>query len=541
MKTMGQAYRPAKPIEGRFDAIVVGSGMGGMSVASLLAQKSWKVLLLEQHNVVGGLTQSYSRNGYRWTVGLHYIGDVGSSQTTTWRLFDAVTESGIAWAKLPDIYNRMVIAGKAYDIPAGATNYAAALKRYFPNETDAIDRYLHLVQEVTKSSSGYFAEKALPPNQADATYEAMCGKFHGFSDELTIDVLSKLTSDKELIAVLCANWGDYSLEPSKSSFAMHCMLAKHYLNGGSYPTGGGQSFSKAIVPIIERAGGMVLHSAEVTEILVEDGETKGVRLSSGEELACPVVISNAGVQNTYGRLVSRDNLRPTGLLDQLGKVADSYAVVGLNIGFNRPARELGFGSANIWAHPSNDLEANLEAHRTDFSAPFPWTFITFPSTKDPSWDEAHPGKSTVEMYGYTDFRHFEKWRGSRWMKRGDDYLALKENIRERLLDELFRHAPAARSALDCVEVSTPLSYETFVKRERGGFMGIEASPQRFRQRWLRARTPIKGLYLTGQDISTDGIIGALVGGVITASTILGVDMMTEIRKRYVNPHQPQAI
>jgi all-trans-retinol 13,14-reductase len=68
------------------------------------------------------------------------------------------------------------------------------------------------------------------------------------------------------------------------------------------------------------------------------------------------------------------------------------------------------------------------------------------------------------------------------MKRGDDYLALKENIREHLLGEFFSHAPQAREALDYVEVSTPLSYETFAKRERGGFMGIESSPQRFQQK-----------------------------------------------------------
>ncbi|WP_448044988.1 hypothetical protein [Bradyrhizobium liaoningense] len=115
------------------------------------------------------------------------------------------------------------------------------------------------------------------------------------------------------------------------------------------------------------------------------------------------------------------------------------------------------------------------------------------------------------------------------MKRGEDYLALKEKIRQRLLDELFRHVPAARSALDYVEVSTPLSYETFVKRERGGFMGIESSPQRFRQTWLRATTPIDGLFLSGQDVSTDGVIGALVGGVLASSAVLGRDLMRDLR------------
>ena len=338
-----------------------------------------------------------------------------------------------------------------------------------------------------------------------------------------------LIEDPQLIALICANWGDYGVEPTRSSFAMHCMLAKHYINGAFYPVGGGMAFSQLIAPIIERAGGAVLHSAEVNEILVEAGVTQGVRLSSGEEIRCPVVISNAGVQNTFSRLLSPQVSRESGVDQLLEKVTDTYAVVGLNIGFNRSAAELGFTPANIWSHPGSDFQANLDAHRKDFNAPFPWVFMTFPSAKDAAWDAQFPNKATVEMYGYTHYEHFQQWSGTRWMKRGDDYLALKENIRERLLEELFRHVPKAREALDYLEVSTPLSYETFSKRQRGGFMGIESTPQRFQQKWLRAQTPIQGLYLTGQDVTTDGVIGALVGGVLCASAVVGEDLMTQIR------------
>lgn len=242
-----------------------------------------------------------------------------------------------------------------------------------------------------------------------------------------------------------------------------------------------------------------------------------------------MIISSAGIQNTFSRLLPADISSDAGLDQLLKKVTDTYAVVGINIGFNRSAEELGFTPANIWSHPTNDLQANLDAHRADFNAIFPWTFNTFPSTKDPSWDKDFPDKATVEMYAYTNFAHFKQCAGTRWMKRADDYLTLKENIRERLLEELLRHVPKARDALDYVEVSTPLSYETFAKRERGGFMGTKSSPQRFRQKWLRAQTPIKGLYLTGQDLATDGVIGALVGGVLCASAVTGKDLMTFIR------------
>ena len=328
---------------------------------------------------------------------------------------------------------------------------------------------------------------------------------------------------------LYANWGDYSLEPSRSSFAMHCMLAKHYMHGAHYPEGGGPAFAQAMVPIIEAAGGRVLHSAEVAEVLVDRDVVQGVRLASGEVVRCPRVVSNAGVQNTFGRLLQGSSPGVQAAKALLPTVQDTYAIVGLNIGFKASHAELGFTPANIWSHPGPDFEANLVAHRQDFDAPFPWHFITFPSTKDPLWERDFPGRATVEMYAYTDYSHFARWAGTPWMKRGDDYLARKAVVQQRLLDELFRHAPAAAQHVDVVEVSTPLTYETFAKRERGGFMGVASSPQRFTQDWLRPATPVQGLYLTGQDVATDGVIGALVGATLCASVILQRDLMTEIR------------
>jgi len=527
--TTGTPYRKHEGIQGDFDTVVIGSGMGGLALASFLAQDGQKVLLLEQNHIVGGMTQAYSRNGYRWTVGMHYIGEVGNPKTAGWKLFNRATGGRLRWAPMPDIYNRMVISGRSYAVPAGPQAYAHFLTSHFPGEAEAIQTYLSLVSSISKSSAVYFGAKALPAEAGEALMRRHGQDFMHFARQTTQEALRSLTGNDELVAVLCANWGDYSLEPSKSSFAMHCMLAKHYLQGASYPEGGGAAFAQAMVPLIEAAGGRVLHSAEVAEVLVADDVVQGVRLASGEDVPCRRVVSNAGVQNTFGRLLHGDSPGVRAAKAQLTGVKDTYAVVGINVGFKASHAALGFTPANIWSHPGPDLEANLTAHRQDFEAPFPWHFITFPSTKDPLWERDFLGRATVEMYAYTDYRHFARWAGSAWMKRGDDYLARKDVIRQRLLSELFRHVPAAAPHVDHVEVSTPLSYETFAKRERGGFMGVEASPQRFDQAWLRPATTIRGLFLTGQDVATDGVIGALAGAALCASVILQRDLMAEIR------------
>lgn len=514
-----------------YDAIVIGSGMGGLSAASILSQKGKKVLLLEQHNVIGGCTHAYARKGYEWNIGLHYIGDVHNENTMTRKLFDYVTQAGIEWASMPEVYNRIVVAGKEYPFKQGTENYIAALKSFFPEEEKTIDDYMGLMKAAVRTSNRYFSLKAMPEQMADALYSDFAEPFLEYANKTTYEVLSSLTDNQELIAVICGNYGDYSLPPKRSAFAMHAMLVRHYIESAAYPAGGAASLAKSIVPIIENNGGKVLYSAEVNEILLEDERAVGVRLANGDEIRARYVVSNAGVNNTFGKLLPDSAAPKKALNENLEQVNKAYCAVGLNIGLSKDAESLGLHGANIWAHPTSDLDGNIERHKKDFNEPFPWAFMTFPSAKDITWNDRFPGKSTIEMFCSTDYGHFSKWAGTDWMNRGEDYDAIKEEIAKRMFAELYKYVPQIEPYVDYYEVSTPLSYEHFLRRDEGNFMGVEATPARFNQKWLRAETPVNGLFLTGQDVTTDGVIGALMGGVIACSRILGKDIPSEIAGR----------
>ena len=158
-------------------------------------------------------------------------------------------------------------------------------------------------------------------------------------------------------------------------------------------------------------------------------------------------------------------------------------------------------------------------------------YISFPSAKDPSFDKRHPGHSTIEVLTVGPYKWFERWEGTSWKKRGEEYEAFKRGFEQRLLDVLYEHCPSTRGKVDITELSTPLTTRNFVNHPHGEIYGLAHGPDRFEHRWLRPRTPIKGLYLTGADVCSAGVAGALMGGVLSSTAILGPKVMKEVFAR----------
>ncbi len=526
---VGRRYRPNR-LETAYDAIVIGSGMGGLTTAALLSELGYKVCVLEQHYTAGGYTHSFERNGYEWDVGVHYIGEVGA-RTRSKRMFDFLSGGKLAWAPMDAEYDRFYIGDKVFNAIAGKQAFRDNLIRRFPSEAGAIDRYIQLLAAVGGALNALGMERVLKPWQRTLAAPLTSWRRPRHLYRNTYDVLRELTDDADLIAVLCGQWGDMGLPPKQSVFMVHAMIARHYLHGGYYPIGGSWRIADSIIPRIRRAGGEVFTYARVMEIVVEDGSVRGVAMADGHRIDCPCVISSAGIVNTFSDLLAGPTVEAAGYTRLLPKVKPSFAHLGVYVGLRHTAAELGLPKTNYWIYPGNDYDAAVERFTRDRHAPFPVVYISFPSAKDPDYLNRHPGTATIEIVAPTPYEWWQPWSGTTWGKRGDDYERQKDELGSRLMDHLYEKLPQLEGKVDYYEISTPQSTNWFAGYRNGELYGLEHTAVRLRQDWLGPRTRIPGLWLTGQDTLTCGVTGAMMSGMLTTMAIAGMRRTGPLMKR----------
>jgi all-trans-retinol 13,14-reductase len=530
---IGHRYRP-KRLAADYDAIVIGSGMGGLTTAALLSELGQRVCVLEQHYTAGGYTHSYERNGYEWDVGVHYIGDVGAP-TRTRKMFDFLSSGKLEWAPMDSEYDRFYIGDKVFNTRAGRQEFRDNLVRQFPDEEAAIDAYLQLLKEVGTGLTAFSMGRMLKPWQRALASPVLSWKTPDHLFRNTYEVLSELTDDQDLIATICGQWGDMGLPPRRSAFMVHAMIARHYLYGGFYPVGGSWKIAESIIPKIQASGGEVFTYARVKKILVEGGKTMGVEMEDGHRISCRCVISSAGVSNTFGQLLDVEVSKSLGYASKLAAVEPSFAHLGVYIGLQETAEELGLPKTNFWIYPSADYDGDVQRFMDDKmnnkETEFPVVYISFPSAKDPDYLNRHPGTATIEIVAPAPYEWFDKWRDETWGKRGEDYESFKDDLGDRLMEHLYAKLPQLRGKVDYFEVSTPLSTNWFGGYQRGELYGLSHSAERLQQDWLTPKTKIDGLWLSGQDILTCGVTGAMMAGLMTTTAMVGMRRMAPVMKK----------
>lgn len=500
-----------------WDAIVIGSGMGGLSCAAALARMGQKVLVVEQHYVAGGLTQTFFRGGFRWDVGVHYLGEMGPGGEAR-AILDWLSGGAIEFASMGDVYDILHFPG-GFELQVARTQdaYQAELKKHFPNSAAEIDAYFGALAEADGATRAIFAGRAMPRPLA-GIYRFWRGREIGrWWGRASAEVLRETISDPKLRAVLSAQRANYGgMDLSATSFGLQALITRHYFNGAYYPVGGAKVFAEKLVPVIEQAGGAIRLKAKVCELLVEKGAVLGVRLEDGEEIRAPKTFSDAGARNSVAMLP--EELRKSEWAHAILSFAPSPCHVALYLGFEGDIAAHGATSANHWFHETWDMDAGLWRDPSGETTS-PGVFVSFPTLKDPAHVEGAKRRHTGEIVAMVDWASFVRWRNSSRNDRPQDYKTFKEAIERNLMAQFARYFPALAPMATAQELSTPLSTVAFTGAPQGAIYGIEVSPRRFLSDSLRPRTPIPGLFLTGQDVVTPGVTGAMMGGVLAAAAV----------------------
>lgn len=518
--------RPSRLLENP-DAIVIGTGIGGLSIASTLAQKrGMRVLMLEHNDVPGGSTHCHEIDGFEFNSGVDSIGDMdprvgrGLFRATA----DFITGGKLEWAKMPDVHETCTFGDDVYEWFSSPEKNIEWIERRFPGEGD-VRGYYELEEKIEWWAWSWAMTKLAPswvPERArEGLYGAFGGKWRKYMTRTTSDVLrNELGFSERLAAIFSYMYGNHGRTPELAPFAFHAVNLFHYRTGAYYPVGGPAQIANCVIPIVEAAGGQLAVSTPAEKILVEDGRAVGVRLGDGTEIRSRLVISDASAYVTFMQLLPEEEREKHGYASRFEQTGPSPAHLYLMLGYDE---EIELPQQIIWHMPSYpdvgryDLSAADKSYKSEMRFEGMGGYLLSPSARDPVYRERHPGKSTVIVLAEATAAWVKRYR-----EEPEFRPQFEAGVRDNLMALVHRYLPQLKG-------KTPATVRTGVPmgcnpRAWGGCsLGLEPSGDHFTRdtHWLRPKTPIEGLWLTGQDSFSAGVCGAMASGSLTYAALTG--------------------
>ncbi|XP_068161650.1 inactive all-trans-retinol 13,14-reductase [Antennarius striatus] len=518
------------------DVIVIGSGIGGLTAAATLAKVGKKVLVLEQHDQAGGCCHTYIEKGFEFDVGLHYIGQL--HENSLLRIaFDQISEGQLEFHQLDQHFDTIHIGTgaekRSYHILSGKTEMKTNLQKQFPDDKEAIETFFKIMK-VSAKKTHYLATLKLIPQWVSlfllkSGIADLISPVFRLSGTCAADFVSTLTSNKDLHVIL--SYLFYGVPPNDSSVLINALLIHHYKRGAYYPKGGASEIAFHIIRTIQKYGGNCLVRAPVSQILVnQKGAAYGVKVRKGQEeveVHAPVVVSNCGIFTTFQKLLPPEIQVKADIQERLNMMKHGRGSFLVFSGFDGTEEELGLTATNFWLFKNNDMDKSMDdffaLSKEEAPDNIPMMFITMPSSKDHEASIRHPGKSCMTILTMVKYEWFEEWKDTTVRKRGDEYYNYKMRFAKNLFDWACTLFPKIRDKLVFQDVATPLTNMHYLGAQRGAMYSAEHNLDRFQAESVarnRCNTPVKNLYISGQDVFSCGIAGALHGGLLCASTVL---------------------
>jgi phytoene dehydrogenase-like protein len=514
-----------------WDAIVIGSGLGGLTCAAYLCALGKRTLVLEAHYVAGGNSQAFRRQirdrQYEFDVGVHYIGECGPDGLITQMLNGLGLAERIVFRPLdPDGYSTLYFPGLTFRVPASWNRYRTRLLDTFPEEKEPLGKVVDVLREV--------AEQGRRFQRGELALEDMAGEaplFLQWGLRPVTDLFAEYALSEAASAVLLGEQGDYAVRPSKTPTALAAGLTDHYMRGAFYPEGGGQAMAGRLVEAIRAYGGEVRTRAPVKRVRVEDGRAVGIELEkTGAELDAPVVVSNADLKRTVLELVGAEHFAAE-TVERVRGFRMSLPLFAVYAGLDVDLVAEGLPNTNHWLWGSTDIEG-IYAQVEDGQLPDEnLAYVTVTSLRDP--ESRH-----IAPEGYTNLQvmtlvphDYDLWNVERGPAEGGryhrdpEYRRRKADLMEELLETAERVVPGLREHTHWKEAATPVTQERFTHSTGGTSYGIEYATDQMGPARIGYATDVEGLFLCGASTPAGhGIANVMFSGLRAAEVATGADL-----------------
>ena len=495
----------------KYDVIVIGAGLGGLSASTLMAGQGKKVLLLERHNIPGGYATSFCRGRFEFDIALHELSGLKAADGSPGSLYSYLDAIGVAekveFLPMPDLY-RVKSDDVDMTLPANRDECEEMLSDAFPKDAEGIEKFFETIYSMMEDFNGVIRSASMRSD--DLTLEKH-PTFVKYGMKTYGEVLDDFVKDEKLKGVLSVYWGYAGLPISKVPFHLMAAIWHSYLvTPPHHIRGSCQALSNAFIDTFFEKGGDVKFNIGVKKINVKNGKVTGIITDDDEEILTTAIVSNANPLSTMIDMVGEE-YTPDEYQRDLNSRIIGTSSINIYIGLDCPPETFGAKVHENFLNLGSNSDSLWEKGFT-LDTPDGILFTCYNVT-DPKFSP--PGTSVVVM---TTLAHARPW----YMISPERYVDVKNQFAEGMLDIAEKYFPGFREHIEVIEVATPVTNMRFTGNPHGAIYGFYNYLSDSGLLRMRHKAPIDGLFFASAwTIPGGGFQPAIMAGSIAAGRALG--------------------